>query len=69
MTGCIPGLELGKKKCRYEKNNHSRSKFRRGKLRAKPETRAQSARELRAKPEPRAKPELWRGEGSGEGSR
>ena len=35
--------------------------------RAKPESRARSARELRAKPEPRAKPEKKRGEGSGEG--
>ena len=40
-----------------------------GKLRAKPEARARSARELRAKPEARAKPEIERGEGSGEGSR
>ena len=31
--------------------------------RAKPESRARSARELRAKPEPRAKPEKKRGEG------
>ena len=37
--------------------------------RAKPESRARSARELRAKPEPRAKPEKKRGEGSGEGAR
>ena len=37
--------------------------------RAKPESRARSARELRAKPEPRAKPEKNRGEGSGEGAR
>ena len=37
--------------------------------RAKPESRARSARELRAKPEPRAKPEQKRGEGSGEGAR
>ena len=36
---------------------------------AKPESRARSARELRAKPEPRAKPEKKRGEGSGEGAR
>ena len=35
--------------------------------RAKPESRARSARELRAKPEPRAKPEKNRGEGSGGG--
>ena len=37
-------------------------------LRAKPESRARSAaaRELRAKPEPRAKPEKKRGEGLGE---
>ena len=39
------------------------------KLRAKPESRAQSARELWAKPKPRAKPEEKRGEGSGEGAR
>ena len=39
------------------------------KLRAKPESRARSARELRAKPDPRAKPEIKRGEGSGEGAR
>ena len=32
-------------------------------LRAKPESRARSARELRAKPESRAKPEIKRGEG------
>ena len=38
-------------------------------LRAKPESRALRARELRAKPEPRAKPEKKRGEGSGEGAR
>ena len=37
--------------------------------RAKPESRAWSARELRAKPEPRAKPEKKAGEGSGEGAR
>ena len=37
--------------------------------RAKPESRARSARELRVKPEPRAKPEEKRGEGSGEGAR
>ena len=37
--------------------------------RAKPESRARSARELRAKPEPRAKPEKKREEGSGEGAR
>ena len=37
--------------------------------RAKPESRARSARELRAKPEPRAKPEKKRREGSGEGAR
>ena len=37
--------------------------------RAKPESRARSARELRAKPEPRAMPENKRGEGSGEGAR
>ena len=35
--------------------------------RAKPESRARSAQELRAKPEPRAKPEKKRGEGSGGG--
>ena len=35
--------------------------------RAKPESRARSARELRAKPEPRAKPEKKRGEGLGRG--
>ena len=40
-----------------------------GESRAKPESRAQSARELRAKPEPRAKPKKKRGEGSGEGAR
>ena len=39
------------------------------KLRAKPESRARSARELRAKPDPRAKPEIKRGEGSGEVAR
>ena len=39
------------------------------KLRAKPESRARSARELRAKPDPTAKPEKKRGEGSGEGAR
>ena len=61
------GLELGKKRCWYENNNHSRSKFWRGKLRAKPEARARSARELRAKPEPRAKPEIERGRGLGRG--
>ena len=33
--------------------------------RAKPESRARSPRELRAKPEPRAKPEKKRGEMSG----
>ena len=38
-----------------------------GKLRAKPEARAQSARELRAKPEPRAKPEMEWGRGLGRG--
>ena len=37
--------------------------------RAMPESRARSARELRAKPEPRAKLEKKRGEGSGEGAR
>ena len=37
--------------------------------RVKPESRARSARELRAKPEPRAKPEKKRGERSGEGAR
>ena len=35
--------------------------------RAKPESRARSARELRAKPEPRAKPEKKRGRGLGRG--
>ena len=35
--------------------------------RAKPESRAPSARELRAKPEPRAKPEKKRGRGLGRG--
>ena len=35
--------------------------------RAKPESRAQSARELRAKPEPRANPEKKRGRGLGRG--
>ena len=40
-----------------------------GPNRAKPETRARSARDLRAKPESRAKPEKERGEGSGEGAR
>ena len=35
--------------------------------RAKPESRARSARELRAKPEPRAKPEKNRGRGLGRG--
>ena len=34
---------------------------------AKPETRAQSARELRAKPESKAKPEIERGMGLGRG--
>ena len=38
-------------------------------LRANPEPRARSARELRAKSEPRAQPEINRGEGSGEGAR
>ena len=37
------------------------------KLRAKPESRERSARELRAKPEPRAKPEKKRGRGLGRG--
>ena len=37
--------------------------------RAKPESKPRSARELRAKLEPRAKPEKKRGEGSGEGAR
>ena len=40
-----------------------------GPNRAKPESRARSARDLRAKPESRAKPEKKRGEGSGEGAR
>ena len=41
-----------------------------GELRAKPEPRTRSARGvLRAKPEPRAKPEIERGEVSGEGAR
>ena len=35
--------------------------------RAKPESRARSARELRAKPKPRAKPEKNRGRGLGRG--
>jgi len=38
-----------------------------GESRAKPELRAQSARELRAKPEPRAKPKKKRGRGLGRG--
>ena len=38
------------------------------KLRAKPESRARSARELRAKLDPRAKPENKRGRGLGRGS-
>ena len=37
--------------------------------RAKPESRARSARELRAMPEPRTEPKKMRGEGSGEGAR
>ena len=37
------------------------------KIRAKPDSRARSARELRAKPEPKAKPENKRGRGLGRG--
>ena len=37
--------------------------------RAKPDSRARSARELRANSEPRAEPEIKQGEGSVEGAR
>ena len=62
----IPGQNFGGGKLRAKPEARARSAR---ELRAKPESRARSARELRAKPEPRAKPEIERGEGSGEGSR
>ena len=56
-AGVDPGIYFGE----------GQTKVPNRRLRAKPESRARSARELRAKPEPRAKPEKKRGEGSGEG--
>ena len=56
-TGADPGIYFG----------GGQTKVPNRKLRAKPESRARSARELRAKPEPRAKPEKKRGRGLGRG--
>ena len=73
ISGADPGIYFGGGQTKVP-NRKSRAKpesrARSARVsRAKPESRTRSARELRAKPEPRAKPEKKRGEGSGEGAR
>ena len=73
ISGADPGIYFGGGQTKVPNRNlrakpDSRARSARV-SRAKPESRARSARELRAKPEPRAKPEKKRGEGSGERAR
>ena len=72
-TGADPGIYFGGGQTRVPNRKlraKPESRARSARVsRAKPKSRARSARELRAKPEPRAKPEKKRGEGSGEGAR